>query len=195
MEKSADKKMNTIRGFTLIEVIVAMFVFVIIMTTVSGIFGRAFQGYRSAKVIQRDLEAAQYAINLIAKSLRTSSVASPIGQNLTTSSVRIFDYSQNKCIRYAFSGTEITLESADDPGDSAPDKIDWCTTTSLSSPASITSGTVTGNFYSTSSDPTIVGKVTIALKVCPVTGCDGNPRDEAKIQTSVSLRDYTETGL
>lgn len=186
MKKSADKRMNTVRGFTLIEVVVAMFIFVIIMTTVSGIFGRAFQGYRGAKAIQRDLEAAQYAINLMAKSLRTSSIISN-----SPTSVNIYDHSQDKCIVYRFdSDNKLKISSANP---SFPGDKDTCTFSGTLS--DMTTGYVAGNFLVVPSLAGIVGKVTVSIKVCPPTGCTGSPRDEAKIQTSVSLRDYVESGL
>ena len=175
------------KGFTFVEVIIATFIFVVIMTAVTAVFGSAFKSYRTGKAIQKDLEGAQQAMNIMAKVLRTSSVenCSPPGP-CTLTSLRAYDYSQGKCIVYQFaSDNSLKFGSA-----SSADKI-TCDFVNII-PSSMTTGTVTGNFYVTPSSAALAGKMTIAAKVCPATGCTGNPRDEAKIQSTVSLRNEYE---
>lgn len=192
------------KGFSFIEIIVAMFIFVIMMTATTAFFGRSMFSYRSAKAIQKDLESAQFAMNLVAKSLRTSTV---VNYDTSTSIkyVQIFDYSQNKCIQYKFIGNALKVASYNvgydtDPVDQELNKTncDEAVSFSDSNFSAMTSGIISGSFnIIPSSDSPIktVGRVTISMKVCPESGCSGNPKDEAKIQSTVSLRDYKEAGL
>lgn len=179
------------KGFSLVEIIVAMFIFVIMMTATVAFFGKSMFSYRSARAIQKDLESAQFAMNLVAKSLRTSTV---FGSGITTD-VKIFDYSQGKCIEYKFESSALKYSWGVPAGANDEEKKINCPTTSMSAPQSITAGTVTGLFNVVPTSSGVVGKVTISMKVCPETGCSGNPKDEAKIQSTVSLRDYKEAGL
>ena len=54
------------RGFTLIEVMVSLFTFLIIMMSLSQIFSQSFAAYKNAKAVQRDVESAQYALKAVA---------------------------------------------------------------------------------------------------------------------------------
>ncbi len=175
------------KGFTFIEVIIATFIFVVIMTALVAVFGSALKSYKSGKAIQKDLEGAQQAMNIMAKTLRTSKIVSS-----TATAITVFDYSQDdteesgpnkECIKYEFSGNSLRSGSASVADESA------C---AVASTADMTTGTVTGNFYVVPSDDDTAGKVMISAKVCPENGCAGNPRDEAKIQSTVSLRNEYE---
>lgn len=182
------------------EIIIAMFIFTIMMTATTAFFGKSMFGYRSARAIQKDLESAQFAMNLIAKSLRTSTVFVPAsGLN---AGVKIYDYSQNKCIEYKFDSGALQVATFNTGYDVEPVNVETnktdCQTRTLSGFSPMTIGTVTGSFYiipSSDSPIKTVGRVTMSMKVCPESGCSGNPKDEAKIQSTVSLRDYKETGL
>jgi Tfp pilus assembly protein PilV len=179
-------------GFTLIEVMVSIFVFVLIMIGTSRIFASSISSYRNAKAIQRDLENAQYAMNLMAKTIRTSSVI-----NSSSGSIDIYDYSQGKCIRYALSGN--VMKS----GSSVPLTPGNKNTCSFSVSGDLTSGaSVESAIFSVtkSSKPPVtanptVGKVTISMKICANSGCSGSEKDTFQIQSSASLRDYGEVGL
>lgn len=179
------------KGFTFVEVIVATSIFVVIMMAVTTVFSSALKSYKSGKAIQKDLEGAQQAMNIIAKTLRTSSVESSCSPvPCTLNSFNIYDYSQDKCLVYQFDSSSNTLKSGSaSPGTSGVKSTCVFSGITLSD---MTTGTVTGNFYVTPSSETLAGKVTIAAKVCPATGCTGNPRDEAKIQSTVSLRNEYE---
>lgn len=186
------------KGFSILEIIVATFIFVMIMAATSAFFGKSMFSYRSAKALQKDLESAQFSMNLISKSLRTSTVILADDQQ-----VKIFDYSQNKCIEYKFNdGNALKTATYDatyntDPIDQGSNKTD-CETRALSDFFAMTSGIVAGKFSvipSSSSPSKTVGRVTIWMKVCPESGCSGIPKDEAIIQSTVSLRDYVEASL
>ncbi|MFA5986221.1 MAG: prepilin-type N-terminal cleavage/methylation domain-containing protein [Parcubacteria group bacterium] len=119
---------NCKKGFTLIELMVSIFIFLIIMTAIVGIFARQIQAYRNARVSQNDLENAQFAMNYMAKTLRTATVlgrnnedlrdpaqfASAQGNTDDFSLLRIdgsnklvlYDFSQELCMRFYFATGE-----------------------------------------------------------------------------------------
>lgn len=173
------------KGFSLLEVVVAVFIFSLIMVFTASVFGRAFQGYRTAKVIQKDLENAQYAMNLVAKTIRTSKIIVPPATS-TVLAIRVYDYSQlsNKCIEYKFENNKLKSGASN----IADTDETLCISTTSIVPSDMTTGTIAGSFSAVPSSPTVTGKVTISMKVCPSSPCPGNPKDEARIQTTVSLR-------
>ena len=175
------------RGFSFLEVVVATFIFAMIMVSTAAVFGRTFGGYRSARVIQKDLENAQFGMNSMAKMFRTSVVVSPVAAG-TVSIIRVYDYSQasqKPCIEFQISGGSLQSHSL-----AATDKT-ACGTASFpafSSNDNMTTGYVTGNFYVVPSATNLVGKLTTYLQICPSNPCTTNPKDTARIQTTVSLR-------
>ena len=60
------------RGFSFLEIMVSVFIFSLMMTTISITFSNLFKNYRNSRAIQTNLENAQFIINSMAKSLRTS---------------------------------------------------------------------------------------------------------------------------
>ena len=166
------------RGFTLIEMMVSLFIFSLLMPVVAQIFSTAFTGYRSTRAVQHDIENAQYSMNVIAKELRTSSVVSASGSQ---TSVKFYDHSQGICFRYRVSGGQLEMASA------ASTDVADCTAKVLPALVAISTGTINGSFQVT---PSVggamkqVGKVTISLEVYDDTA------HRARIQTSVSLRDF-----
>lgn len=172
--------LSTRRGFTLIEVLVAMFIFTLMMASVAQIFSTTFLGYHNMRAVQRDIDNAQYSLNILAKELRTSSIV-----NFTSSSVKFFDHSQGKCFQYQINGNNLQVTSAGASDTAA------CTATSLSSPTTISTGLITGTFRVTPStvSPPHVGKVTVSIDIS-----EGSAH-HARIQTSVSLRDFSVSGL
>lgn len=175
------------RGFTLIEVLLAMSIFSLMMVSVSQTFARAFSGYRSTKVLERDLESTQFALNIIGKELRTSSVVAPTGVDQSSQSVQFFDHSQNKCIKYRINNNNLEVARVD-----ALD-VPACAAMTLASFTAISTGTVSGVFRVTSSasvggPATRVGKVVISLDI--VEGVH-----HAYIQTTAALRDFGNINL
>lgn len=167
-------------GFTLIEVLVSVAIFLIVMAATSYIFTRAFAGYKETKALQHDIENAQYVLNLLAKELRTSSVVSS-GANY----VKFIDYSQSICFVYRINGGNFQMvkTAANSFADCSSNMIETSTAYTT-----ISTGTVTGNFSVIRSDPTVgskrVGKVTASLVIREGTA------HVARIQTTVSLRDF-----
>lgn len=171
---------KNIRGFTLLEVLVSLFIFSIVMMATAQIFGTAYSGYRMTRLVQRDIENAQFAMNVLAKTLRTSTVVSASGSRQL---VKFFDYSQGtegRCFLYQISADALQVASGDSTG------VNHCNGMTLNTFTTVTTGTVTGSFQVTPSDPaTRVGKVTISLVISEMTSVHS-----ARLQTSVSLRDF-----
>lgn len=183
------KSLGTRRGFTLVEVLVAMFVFSIMMTAVSQVFASAFSGYRFTRAVERDLENAQFFINILAKELRTSSVVSAAGNQQF---VQFFDHSQGKCFRYRIDTARLQVASAASTG--VASGASPCNAMGFGSFTTISTGSVAGSFRVTPSatvggPATVVGKVTIALDISE------SVAHHARMQTTVSLRDFGNIGL
>jgi len=181
---------TTCKGFTLLEVLVSLAIFTVMMVAVSQTFAGAFSGYRNTRALQRDLENAQYFMNILAKELRTSSVVSPLTGPFPVSSqfVQFYDHSQGKCFHYKIEQNALRMDEADAAGVAA------CGTMTLSAFETVSTGIVAGAFYVTPSTvapdtPMRVGKVTISLDVS-----EGNVH-HAYVQTTVSLRDFGNIGL
>lgn len=181
------------RGFTLIEVMVSLFTFLIIMMSLSQIFSQSFAAYKNAKAVQRDVESAQYALNILAKELRTSTIVSSAS---TPPTVKFYDYSQRTCFEYKIVTNQLTMTkkavaaptnspSADCTGGT------WSTVTPIAKPET-TGGTLIGRFVVTPSVKTVpksVGKITVSLEISE------GANHTARIQTTASLRDYGFIGL
>jgi len=191
------------KGFSLLEVMISIFIFSIMMVSVSMTFASLFKNYKNTKKIQQNLENAQFAMNTMAKSLRTSSITPVVSGNVQT--VRFFNYSaaSENCVAYSFnSGTRsLRISSATiDPAQPTSTKISQCGSAPLTAHPDIISGTVDSvNFNVTVSSagptpPKAMGKVTISMKVCASAACPAS-QDKATIQSSVSLRDYSAIGL
>jgi prepilin-type N-terminal cleavage/methylation domain-containing protein len=185
-----NKKINNRKGFTMVEVIVAIVVFVIVMAGSAGVFASSFKSYKSAKNVNENMKNAQFAMNLMSKTFRTSSV-----KQATSTTVIVFDYSQSSCIRYVFNGTALTKATA-----TAVVSEPACNTGAFfSAPMAMTSGTVTGSFRAVSSagsdgsnTSTRVGLVTVTMEI---NSGGGTTATRARIQSTSSLRDYTVSNV
>lgn len=203
MIKNINLKINRKKGFTLIEVVVAMGIFTIIMGGSAGAFANAFKSYKGAKNINENLKNAQYAMNLMAKTFRTSSIAS--ANSSTATQIVIYDHSRpsNKCIRYSFSGNSLYESKINVAAPTIDQGITNCENvtpaTFNSSEGIMTTGTVTGLFNVTNSagvdsgpSSTRVGNVTVMMNI---TNSGGGNSSSARIQSTSSLRDYTVSNL
>lgn len=197
----SNKKIN---GHTLIEMIVAMAVFSLAVVLLSGSFSKIMSSYRRARNIQNNTEAAQQAINLMAKTFRTSDIAASTTLVANaTQDIRVFDNSQSKCIRYFFPAGSNTIQYfearnvADKAGCDAYTISNWNDTdpiTGLTLESNLIGSAnnvvSNGNFYIIRASAASPWKVTIRFDNCASTGC---PDDEKiRMQTTVSLRQYAE---
>jgi prepilin-type N-terminal cleavage/methylation domain-containing protein len=194
------------KGFTLIEVLIAMAIFSMMMVATATFFGSSISGYKNAKAIQKDVENAQFAMNLMAKTLRTSSILSCGGGACSTTggpytSVQVYDYSQAKCIEYTYDSVnkKITTRSS-----STPVNVDTpalgCTVASWTGSQDMaTSHVERANFYIIKSAKApatpVVGRITTSIEICATSTCTGLEKDKVRIQSTSSLRDFKEAGM
>jgi prepilin-type N-terminal cleavage/methylation domain-containing protein len=190
----SSRQRKSSRGFSLIEVVVAMGVFSLLMAIVSVAFSGGFATYRNTASAQKYLENAQYIMNDLAKQLRTSSVISPTGNpaaNTSPISVTFFDHSQSKCIMYRQHTSPDYIEKSVGTAGTAA----LCgTTPGFSVWNRVTAGEVTMDLVIRNSVlSTRVGLVIISFSVG---GGGASAVDPVLLQSSVSLRDYkTSLGI
>jgi prepilin-type N-terminal cleavage/methylation domain-containing protein len=221
------KKKNSKKGFTLIEVIVAMSIFAMMIVSFSVAFSGSFFAYRNSRAIEKNLEEAQNEMNLMAKTMRTSTIVGcskdpSISLTIPCTSlnnyqwIRIYDYSQGKCIDYEITGNsnnpssnllgknKVLQASVSDTFANCANTSIYSGSSLVSSPSYLLTGNqeyVAGGFYAQPSMPTpaTVGKVTIFFQLCQGnsgnTACLTNITGKASIQTTVSLRDYSYSGI
>lgn len=168
------------KGFTLIEMIVSIFIFSLIITTAIAAFASMTRARKQAAAVQQNMEDARYVLEQMAKTLRTSKILSPAA-NGTTTDLKAFDYSQNKCVEYKINIVNAKITYSD--GGSDPASCSFNTFTNMNS------GTLYGIFDVHPSIPGSAGKVTASLSICEA--CTG-ALDHTRVQTTVSLRDYQE---
>lgn len=178
--KSIQKKL---KGLSLIEVMVSMGIFSLMMVTVAGIFSSSIQSVRANRNIEHDLENAQFVMNDIAKQLRTSTV---VGSSAT--GVRFYDYSQGRCIEYRRNSGLNYIERA-----GVATTRDLCVPgLNLGIFSSATIGDVVPAFAVVPSVlNTTVGRVTMVFVVKE----KSSSARSVRVQTTVSLRDYVESGV
>lgn len=180
------------QGFSLLEVLLSVFIFSVIMLGVTSYFVSIVATNQNSKRLQQNLEDIRFAMNRIAKVLRTSVVVIPTSMsNVTT--IRVFDYSQSKCLQYAFEGDSISEYSKDLPVGQSDEKS-WCASATgftQSVLMDVASGAnMSGQFVAVPSDDgsggsEFAGRVTMNAKVTR----QGN---SSTVQTTVSLRNYEE---
>lgn len=96
---------KTLKGLTLIEVVVAMAVFSILMAGATQTFTSGLMSFKQNTDIERDVENVSALMNQIAKELRTSTVSTSA---TNPSTLMYYDYSQSKCILYTSSSGNLT---------------------------------------------------------------------------------------
>ena len=179
------------KGFSFLEMLVAVAIFSLVMITAGNAFSRFIAVQKRTRDVQQDLEDARFSMELMAKTLRTSSIMScnsgvnPCPPSAT--SVQLYDYSQEKCIRYAFQSGKIQSASAyTDKATCAGAILGGLTDIINKYVSSVNFGVV-----QSSQSPRRVGKATISITICSNNEtCSGAQRDKATIQTTISLRDY-----
>jgi len=118
---------KTKKGFTLVEMMVSIFIFALMMVAIAGVFASQIKTYKNARTMQGDLENAQFALNYVAKTLRTASLigygSSSSMQDLldgkqfgnseydndfylkpieANEGLILYDFSQEYCVRFTF---------------------------------------------------------------------------------------------
>ncbi len=110
-------------GFILVEMMVSVFIFMIIMTAIVGVFARQINAQKKARIMEGDLENAQFALNYISKTLRTATIVGDDDNGNLRDYIQsgpnkendfhlyeidkgngfiVYDFSQEACIRFTF---------------------------------------------------------------------------------------------
>jgi prepilin-type N-terminal cleavage/methylation domain-containing protein len=187
------------KGFSLLEMIVAMFISTLIVTVVVAAFASAFRSRESAGNTQRSIEEAKTAMEYMAKIIRMSSNVKVIDGG---ASVQMYSKSLSKCVKFKYDSNKIAEYRCD------PEATDV---------GNINRGPC---YYSTGSDPDLTPcsgssdfPASLALAYKEITGSSLNSAgfytpglkidrvtirmemlndSNAKMQTTVSARDYRD---
>lgn len=187
------KKYQTKQGFTLLELMISIFIFSVVVVVVATIFSRGMVAYQYANSVQKGLEEAQFTMGQIAKVLRTSSIILPTGTTIATgTTITVFDASQTKCVKYIISGGVVSQQKSLSIN---MDPSDWCGGVSYGAVVPMTNldnGKITGSFSAVKSTyaPPKVGRASMVFVITAPNGSSS-----VHIQSSVSLRDYKVSGL
>jgi len=155
------------KGFTLIEVIVAMAVFAVIITVVLSLFSMALRGHRKVIALQNVQENARFLMDFMVKEIRMSTI-----NNSTPASLSI-TRSDGNAVTYMFVGGKIERTSPSTSGPINSDEI-----------------FVTGSFYAEGGFMTPgnqQAKVTIVFKA-ESTGTKVEEKTSIRIQATLSQR-------
>ncbi|MDO8240728.1 MAG: prepilin-type N-terminal cleavage/methylation domain-containing protein [Candidatus Moranbacteria bacterium] len=188
--KSGTNLKSKYKGFSLMEMIVAIFVFSLLMTTMVSTFVSVVSVRKKARMLQQDTENARFAIEQMSKTLRTSTVLNPIDRT-PVQNLQFFDYSRNSCLEYNFSSPKLQSRAGTWTNSGTPEVTPICNFSS--SYSDMISGSLnSANFFVVKSASVPVARVTISLHICYNNVCTGEAGDEVAIQSAVSLRDYQE---
>lgn len=164
--KIQDTKHN---GFTLIELVIAIGIFIIVISVVLSLFMTGLRGQRKVFVLQNVQDNARFLMSFMAKEIRMSNINWAYSDRLNITRPDLTD------VIYIFDSTEKQIEREDDP-DVGP------------MPINSDEVLVTGMF-----DSSGIGtggqqaRITIVLKV-EATGERAEEEAEIIIQTTVSPR-------
>lgn len=174
----------------------SMAAFTIILTGTIQIGAQSSKNFRAMKLLQANLETAQFALNAMAKELRTSSVVSS-ATGAVASSIVFFDYSQNRCIQYRMDESIGLIEKRShafgsiDPDANRTSCAGYAFVeayeTLLTGLSAQAMNVVMSRNLADASGP-MVGRVTVSLTV-------GTAGAAATTQTTVSLRDFNYIGI
>lgn len=188
------------KGFSFVEILIAIFIFCLVMTSVITIFLKIVDAQKRAVSMQRNLESAKFALEEMSKIIKASQIIS-CNKNPSSScstpinSIEMFNYSQKRCIQYkksteSGSGKAI-FETASYPKDSPGECID-----SFTDHANIIGNTTVNNSFLEKINFNVTneikpGRVTVSMEVCSDyrgRGCTSGKSNKFFIQTTASLR-------
>jgi len=165
MRNKKQKTKNKEFGFTLIELIVAIAIFIIVTSLVISLLMTSLKGQKRVIAIQNVQDNARYLLEFMAKEIRMSEIDSSTYYTLT------LKRADGETVSYSFAGGNITRT---DPSTSGPINSDQVV--------------VSGRFYTAGigTGDNQQPKVAIAMKI----ETQGKPEEESEIniQTTLSPR-------
>jgi prepilin-type N-terminal cleavage/methylation domain-containing protein len=178
MKSKKLKISNNTNGFSLLEMIIAIFIFSLVIVLAVSTFVNVVSVRKKTKETQQNMENARVAMSTIAKEARNNLIISA-----NASRIIIYDDAQKLCLKYAFVSTSLHYYYQ-----TVIDQSGCTIGTVFSGDKIMLAGNVTGKFdviASVADD--LVGHATIMMEV-------QNPgsTDKAKMQTTVSLRVYSQ---
>lgn len=174
------------KGFSLLEMIIAIFIFSLVIVVAVSTFVNMVSVRKKTREIQQNMENARVAMDTIAKQVRNNTLVIPSANNPTASNIRIYDSSQQLCVEYSFGAGNLKYSYLNSVADSVA-----CGSAPIAtfSNYNLLSGTVTAGYFGvTVSVPrSSIGRVTILMQIQNATGAD-----KALVQTTVSLRSLSQ---
>jgi Tfp pilus assembly protein PilV len=182
------KQAKNFRGLSIIELLVAVFIFTIIIVAATSTFTNTFSTWKKTRQTQADLEKARTAMETIGKSIRMSNQL-----KYSSNTLSMFNNSQNKCIRYSSGAggslvsTTCTPTEANIEATTYDCELDNCGGDNYGNQVTLVSSDVVLTFNVEETDVAghEMGKATMSILV-------GTGAQQRRIQTTVSFRDYKE---
>jgi len=156
--------------------IIAMVILSLVIVEVVAAFASVVNTQKKTREIQRNVESAGTAIEIMSKIIRMSSQTAAYSAG---KEIRLYNNSQDKCISYRFNAGNGNLEVSEAPGNSGA--TDCTIAGTYASYSTLVSG-VSGLFSVTttqSNPPKKMGKATILVNI-----------GQNHLQTTVSFMDY-----
>jgi len=170
-----NNKNKNYQGFSLLEMMISMFIFVLTIITAVSIFSTVAHTRHKSREIQKNMEDARTALDLMAKNMRMS-----VGLNNDgTDIIYMYNTSQGQCMSYKFEDNKLKM-SQQNPSSGSCVGLPY----NNEDYDDIIESDVSGSFdvvEASSTAPKTVGKATVVLIV-----------DGIRLQTSVSFRDYND---
>lgn len=171
------------KGFSLLEMLIAMFIFVLIILASVSVFAAINKSRRDIKSKQQNIETASAAMELMAKSIRMNTAA----RNVGTGRMEFYNAQSGRCTRYDFNAsTKILRYSTATPEEEGTPPVtifESCIDGSVpygSYVNLVSTGLQDVRFDVVESDEDTIGRAIINMKL-----------NDIWLQNSVSFRDYT----
>lgn len=207
------KKKKIYKGFSLIEMVLAVLVAAIISVAVGRTFLAGTASFEKSRKVQNGLEEGRSSLETMAKHIRMSSFTNISAGNNT---IYMYNNSGGICVSYQFDNTNKILrraecsppfESVDGEnvplGPNSSDKYNYVCDATVGNPCSgggsysyndMALEKVTGSFSVTKSQKSgslVIGRATVRMTTGSGTETGGAEADTAQtLQTTVSFRDY-----
>jgi prepilin-type N-terminal cleavage/methylation domain-containing protein len=177
---------NKYKGFSLMEMLITTFIFVIIVMASTAAFASVIKTRKITREVQQNLFDGRAAMEIMAKNIRMST---KLGGN--ANSIYMYNNSRGKCIKYIVSGNSLWVFEGYDPASNLPEDDDYLDCSVPSGDRVEILSNVSGHRFEitpTNKEPgsETVGKAIFSLKIG-----QGNSQDEV-LQTTVSFRDYKD---